>query len=400
MLNDEVKSSVLETLSKQRLFRYDCKTAEESEVSVFEKMFANFVGSRYAIAMNSCSSALFVSMLCTGIKPGDKVAVPAFTFIAVPSSIVHAGAQPVLIEVSDNYVIDLVDFENKIRDKDIKALMLSYMRGRVPNLYKVIELCDKYNVLLLEDAAHSLGVLFNEKQTGTFGIAGSYSMQSYKMIDGGEGGILVTDDRDVAFKAMLYAGCYEHNWKKHFGTEEDVVKLTAMTNSIPAYNFRMSNLTASVLIPQLDHVNGRVETMNNKYSTLVEILVKSEYIRIPQFTKNVRPAADSIQWEFVDLSSQQIDTILMVLLAEGIQIDVFKGSNARSFWNWTFFEQNAECPFTKDLIQRTVDFRLKDHLSLEDIRSIGNTILKVINQINVTSLEIKSNARQNIINTY
>jgi len=378
MLNDEVNSSVLETLRKQRLFRYDCNTPEESEVSIFEKKFAKYVGTQYAVAMNSCSSALFVALLCAGIKPGDKVAVPAFTFIAVPSSIVHAGALPVLVEVTEDYVMDLNDFETKVADGNVKALMLSYMRGRVPNLEKVIEICNKYNVIFLEDAAHSLGVLYSQTQTGTFGLAGAFSTQSYKMIDGGEGGVLVTNDKNIAFKAMLYAGCYEHNWEKHFGTKEDAAKLKDMTNSIPAYNFRMSNLTASVLNPQLKKIERRVEFLNNNYATLVDILLKCKNIRIPAFEENVRPAADSIQWEFINLSEHQINQIIAGLATNGIEINVFNGSNARSFWNWIFFEQNEKCPFTKELIQKTVDYRLRGNLSFGDIELIGNTILNEI----------------------
>jgi dTDP-4-amino-4,6-dideoxygalactose transaminase len=378
MLNDEVNSSVLETLRKQRLFRYDCNTPEESEVSIFEKKFAKYVGSQYAVAMNSCSSALFVALLCAGIKPGDKVAIPAFTFIAVPSSIVHAGALPVLIEVTEDYVMDLNDFEAKVADGSVRALMLSYMRGRIPNLDKVIEICNKYNIIFLEDAAHSLGVLYSQTQTGTFGLAGAFSAQSYKMIDGGEGGVLVTNDKNIAFKAMLYAGCYEHNWEKHFGTKDDTAKLKELTNSIPAYNFRMSNLTASVLNPQLKKIEGRVEFLNNNYVALVDILLKSKNIRIPAFAENIRPAADSIQWEFINLSEHQINQIIAGLATKGIEINVFNGSNARSFWNWMFFEQKEKCPFTKELIQKTVDYRLRGDLSFGDIDLIGNTILKEI----------------------
>lgn len=380
MIHDEVKKSVVEVLDKEKLFRYDCDHAHESETSILEKKFAQLVGTQYAIAMNSCSSALFVSLLCAGVKPGDRVAVPAFTFIAVPSSIVHAGAQPVLIEVDENYVMDLEDFEKKVKDGSVKALMLSYMRGRMPNLDKVIELCKKYNVVFLEDSAHSLGILWNGVQTGTLGLAGSYSAQSYKMIDGGEGGIMVTNDKEMAFKAMLYAGCYEHNWKKHYGTHEDEERLLEMTSSIPAYNFRMSNLSAAVLIPQLDDVEQRVEYFNKKYDRLIDILSKSDNIRIPKFTEGMRPAADSVQWEFKNLTAQKIADIKQELFEKGIKIEVFTGSNARCFWNWTYFTHNEECPFTKDLLQRTVDMRLRLHLSMDDIEHMGNTVVEVVNK--------------------
>jgi len=377
-INNDVVQSVVNVLHKERLFRYDCNQVEDSEVAVLEKKFSNYVGSTYGIAMNSCSSALFVSLLCAGIKQGDKVAIPAFTFIAVPSAIVHANAQPVLIEIDENYVLDLDDFENKIQEGDVKALMLSYMRGRVPDLDKVIHLCKKYNVILIEDSAHSLGVLWKGKQTGTLGLAGAYSAQSYKMIDGGEGGLMVTNNRNVAFKAMLYAGCYEANWKKHFGTEGAESELLKLANTLPAYNFRMSNLSAAVLLPQLEHVEKRVDRMNANYFKLAAILSVSKYIRIPKFTEGVRPAADSMQWEFIGLSYQKIDEIKTELNEAGIKVEVFTGGNARSFWNWTYFKQNEECLFTKDLVQRTADFRLSAYLTDSDIEVMGNKILEVI----------------------
>jgi len=378
MINDNVKKSVETLLNKEKLFRYDCDHAHESEVSQLEKKFTEIVGAKYAIAMNSCSSALFTSMLCAGVKPGDNVAVPAFTFIAVPSAIVHAGAQPILIDVDENYVIDLDKLEERFKQGGIKALLLSYMRGRIPDLDRVLSLCKTYDVAFLEDSAHSLGILYNGKQTGTFGIAGSYSAQSYKMIDGGEGGIMVTDDKEVAFKAMMYAGCYEHNWKKHFGTDEDEKQLLEMTSTLPAYNFRMSNLSASVLLPQLDEVDNRVKFLNEKFNTLVSILTTSEHIRIPEFTQGMRPAADSIQWEFIDLTAEQIAQIKEKLHENGVKIEVFTGSNARCFWNWKFFENQESCEYTKELLQRTADMRLRLHLSLDDVKELGQKVLEAI----------------------
>lgn len=381
IIDERVIQNVVKILKKEKLFRYDCYSAEESEVATFEREFSELVGSRYAVAMNSCSSALFVSLLCAGVKYGDKVAIPAFTFIAVPSAIVHAGAQPVLIEIDKDYVMDLVDFEAKISDGSVKVLMLSYMRGRAPNLDEVIELCEKYNVTLVEDSAHSLGVLWNGKQTGTFGLAGAYSAQSYKMIDGGEGGVLVTNNKDVAFKAMLYAGCYEKNWKKHFGTDDGEDDLAKLTNTLPAYNFRMSNLTAASLAPQLDQIDYRVMHFNENYQILATLLSTSNRIRLPNFTPGIRPAADSIQWEFVGLSEQQIKCVKEALFKHEIQVEIFSGDNARCFWNWSYFKQNESCDFTRDLIQRTVDMRLRHYLTKKDVETLGEKILEVVGSV-------------------
>lgn len=377
MIDDSVIDSVVTTLKEQRLFRYDCDTAEQSATALLEKSFAELVGANYAVAMNSCSSALFTSLLAAGVKQGDEVLLPAFTFIAVPSSIVHAGAIPRLIDVTEDYYIDLEKLEAAMTDKT-KALMLSYMRGRCPNMEAVKALCDAKGVTLIEDSAHSLGVLFNGKQTGLFGVAGSYSAQSYKMLDGGEGGIMVTNDEDVAFRAMLYAGCYERNYTKHFWTDGSAEKLDALVNSLPAYNFRMSNLSAAALIPQLRQVDDRVEHFNSNFYRLCDILESCKQIRIPKFAEGVRPAADSIQWEFIGMTSDQIAATVRELGEHGLKVGVFTGGNARCFWNWTFFDRQDECAYTRDLLQRTADMRLRLYLEPEDIDNIGKTLLAAI----------------------
>jgi len=380
IIDVEVQESVLAVLKQEKLFRYDCEDALESPTALFEREFSKLVGSKYAVAMNSCSSGLFVSLLCAGVTPNDKVAIPAFTFIAVPSAIIHAGAQPVLIEVDDNYVMNLDDFEAKAAGGGIKALMLSYMRGRVPDIDKVMSLCQQYDITLLEDSAHSLGVLWKGNQTGTFGLSGVFSAQSYKMIDGGEGGILVTDDDQTAFKAMLYSGCYENNWKKHFGTKLHAQAIGKLINTLPAYNFRMSNLSAAALMPQLKKIDQRVQHFNSNFNRLATILLASPHIRLPEFTKGTRPAPDSIQWEFKGLTPAQIAFIKQHLQGSGIRIEVFTGDNARCFWNWGFFKHHEECPYTRELIQNTVDLRLRPYLTSDDIDEIGAKVLAAIQE--------------------
>lgn len=377
MIDETVIDSAVRELKRQRLFRYDCDSPEESATARLEKRFAEVVGSNYAVAMNSCSSALFTSLLCAGIQPGDEVLIPAFAFIAVPSAIVHAGAVPRLVDVTEDYVIDIDDLERKIGPRT-KALMVVHMRGRCPDMHEVTEVAGRRGLVLIEDAAHALGVRFNGVQAGRFGLAGCYSAQSYKMIDGGEGGILVTDDEEVAFKAMLYAGCYEQNYRKHFWTSDADEKLAAMVNSLPAYNFRMSNLAAAVLIPQLEQIDARAEHFNSNFERLTNRLCKSDHIRVPQFPRGVTPAPDSVQWEFIGMDQNRISAVVAELAADGVRLEVFSGSNARCFWNWTFFHHQDECRYSRALLARTADMRLRLHLDAADIDELGAMILSAI----------------------
>jgi perosamine synthetase len=361
----------------KKLFRYDCDSPQESITSMLEKDFARLTGSKFAIAMNSCSSALFVSLLCCDIKPGDKVAIPAFTFIAVPSAIVHAHAHPVLIEITKDYVIDINDLEEKFKNNKIKVLLLSYMRGRVPNLDKVRSLCKKYNVSIVEDAAHALGVTWNDKKVGSFGKTGCFSMQSYKMLDGGEGGMLVTNDYEVAAKALLYSGCYEHNWKKHFGTKNIQQYLISITNTLPAFNFRMSNLTAGVIYSQLEEISIRKQIFKRHYTRLVNILKENENIYVPPFEDAVDPVPDSLQFYVTGFSDETLTEAKEYLNNNNVKIERFDKWNSRCFWNWKFFNRTEECETTKSILSCSFDLRLPIDLTSDKIDLLGKQIVDV-----------------------
>ena len=120
IFDEETINSVLATLERGKLFRYDCENSEESETSLLEQEIAEFLGFKYALAVNSCSSALFLALITANIGHGDEVLIPAFTFIAVPSAVVHAGAVPKLVEVDEDFMIDCDDLERKISPKTNK----------------------------------------------------------------------------------------------------------------------------------------------------------------------------------------------------------------------------------------------------------------------------------------
>lgn len=162
-------------LSGGDLFRYN--SPKDSPVARLERDFADMMGVPFALAVTSCSSALFLSLKALDIPPGGRVLVPAFTFAAVPSAIVHAGCVPVLVEVGDNYRIDLRDFESKL-DAGADAVMISHMRGHTSDMDAIMRLCEARNIPVVEDAAHSLGTLWSGRKIGTIGKIGCFSFQS------------------------------------------------------------------------------------------------------------------------------------------------------------------------------------------------------------------------------
>ncbi|MGE4326682.1 MAG: DegT/DnrJ/EryC1/StrS family aminotransferase, partial [Pseudodonghicola sp.] len=243
------------------LFRYTAP--QDAPVALLEREFADMIGSKYALAVSSCSAALFLSLKALNLPRDARVLIPGFTFAAVPSSIIHADCYPVLCEVKDNYRIDMADFEAKL-DQDIAAVIISHMRGHTSDMDAIMALCAARGIPVIEDAAHSLGTVWDGRNIGTIGKIGCFSFQSYKMINAGEGGILITDDADLVARAVIMSGAYEHNWKKHkgpHGDNSDTLQLAfeRWQNQLPLYNLRMSNLSAAVIRPQLPELMRRVE---------------------------------------------------------------------------------------------------------------------------------------------
>ena len=210
---EAARAAVEAMLQSGDLFRYTAP--QDAPVALLEREFAAMMGTRYALAVSSCSAALFLSIKALGLPRDARVMIPGFTFAAVPSSIVHADCIPVLCEVGENYRIDLADFEAKL--DDVQAVMISHMRGHTSDMDAIMALCEARGLPVIEDAAHSLGTEWHGRKIGTIGKVGCFSFQSYKLVNAGEGGILITDDADLVARAVIMSGAYEHNWAKHMG---------------------------------------------------------------------------------------------------------------------------------------------------------------------------------------
>lgn len=368
-----------EILRKSDLYRYGTPSTEVSEVTQLEKDFAKYVGTKYALAVNSCSSAIFLSLIGSGIKPGDKVLVPAVTFTAVPSAIINAGAIPVLIECTESYQIDIEDFKNKI-SKETKALLISHMRGHVSDMDEIVKICKKNNIILLEDAAHSLGVLWKGKQTGTIGKVGSYSFQSHKIINSGEGGMLVTNDEEIAVKATIYSGAFENWWKKH-QIQSDL--FPKYLKDLPIYNLRMSNVTAALIRPQIKLIEKKTKIYIKNYLLMSEILSTYKQITIPKRDPRERMSPDTIQFNIHGFSKKELVLFMEIMKEEGLSIYAFGADegNVRVYTNWRYLGNIPNLPITQNFLKTACDLRLPVFLTQENIYMIGGIIINILNYI-------------------
>jgi dTDP-4-amino-4,6-dideoxygalactose transaminase len=366
------------------LFRYTAP--QDAPVALLEAEFAKLLGSKFALAVSSCSAALFLSLKAFGLPRDARVLIPGFTFAAVPSSVVHAECIPVLCEVGENYRIDMVDFEAKL--DGVQAVIISHMRGHTSDMDAIMALCDARDIPVIEDAAHSLGTTWHGRNIGTIGKIGCFSFQSYKMINAGEGGILITDDADLVAQAVIMSGAYEHNWKKHKGPQGDnspelEQAFARWQNQLPLYNLRMSNLSAAVIRPQIPELARRVRDGLSNHDYVADRLNTSPHIDVPAPLEPERRAPDSIQFNLVDMDDNDIRAFAAATEARGVKVQVFGLSqdNARAFWNWQFLPEKFELPQTRAMLMKACDVRLPVRLTREELDVISDILLASVGEV-------------------
>ncbi len=370
------RSEIERLLTSGDLFRY---TSEGSPVALLEQEFADLMGSRYALAVASCSAALFLSLKALDLPRGAKVLIPAFTFAAVPSAVVHADMVPVLVEVGSNYRVDMADFETKLDGAD--AVVISHMRGHTSDMDAIMALCNARDIPVIEDAAHSLGTEWHGRKIGTIGKIGCFSFQSYKLVNAGEGGILITDDPEVAARCIIMSGAYESNWKKHQGMQNSFM---LWQNKLPLYNMRMQNLSAAVIRPQLPEVATRVAKGRAGHDRVADRLNECPWLTVPPALPPEQRAPDSIQFNlsggWTDAQALQFQSRAK---ARGITVQVFglSDGNARAYWNWEFLGPQADLPQTRTMLMRACDVRLPTRLTTVELDFIAEAIVSAAEDV-------------------
>lgn len=375
----EARTAIDELLQSGDLFRYTA--ADDAPVSLLEEEFADLMGAKYGLAVSSCSAALFLSLCALDLPKEARVLIPGFTFAAVPSAVIHARCVPLLCEVGDNYRLDLTDFAAKLPNVD--AVIISHMRGHTSDMDAIMALSDAANVPVIEDAAHSLGTLWQGRKIGTIGRVGCFSFQSYKMINAGEGGIMITDDADLVARAIIMSGAYEHNWRKHPVLHDAFAR---HQNQLPLYNLRMSNLSAAVIRPQLPHLSRRGADGLRNHDYVARKLSQSPFIEVPAPLKGEIRAPDSIQFNLKDMDGNTIRAFAKAAGAGGVTVQVFGQStdNARAFWNWQFIKDLPELPQTRTMLMRACDIRLPVHLTEPELDQVCETVLEALDSVTQT----------------
>ncbi len=251
----------------------------------FEEQFAKYVGSKYAIGVTSCTAALFLSLLSSGIGEGDEVITTIFTFAATANAIIHTGAKPVFVDIEkDTFNIDPKKIQEKITKKT-KAIIPVHYAGRPVNLDAIHEIAKKNNLLVIEDAAHAVGSKYKSKMIGSFGNLVCYSFHPIKNISTGDGGMITTDNEEVAQKLsrLRLHGMSKDAWKRHSAAGSwryDILEA--------GYKYNMTDIAAALGIHQLKKLEKFI-TARTKYAEIYTgLLSKVPEVTVPTSGTNVR----------------------------------------------------------------------------------------------------------------
>ena len=253
---EEERKEVEDVLTSGYLSRYGREDDPQFKHKVFsfEAEFSHKMGSQYCVAVNSGTSALMASLVAVGIKPGDEVLIPGYTFIASISSVIAVGGRPVLVEVDESLTMDPADAENKITDRT-RIIMPVHMLGNPCYMARLQALAQKFNLSIIEDCCQALGGSFSGQRLGTFGALGTFSLNNFKVINSGDGGVLITNNHE------LYQRAFAFHDQGHMPLRKGV-ELGKRT--LIGINMRMNELTGAFALGQLRKLDSILSTLRHK----------------------------------------------------------------------------------------------------------------------------------------
>ncbi len=260
----EEMDAVMEVMKSGYLFRYGSESDPKflHTVSSLEKEFAFYCNTRFGLATSSGTVSLLASALAMGLRPGDEIIVPSYTFVASYTSMIFAGLVPVLTEIDESLTMDPDDIESRITPHT-KAVMPVHMLGNPCNMDRIMAIAKKHNLMVLEDCCQAAGASYKGHKVGSIGNIGAFSLNIFKTINSGDGGLVVTNDEALYETAF---GVHDQGHKPmRFGVEVG-------NRNILGLNFRMNEITAAVGLAQLkkiDKITAVLRQKRNRFKSLI-----------------------------------------------------------------------------------------------------------------------------------
>jgi perosamine synthetase len=338
------------------------------EVREFEKRIADYVDVRYAFAVNSGTSALHAVLAAHGIGEGDEVIVPSFTFIATANAPLFVGAEPVFAEIEEEtYGLDPADVEKKITSKT-KAIIPIHYGGSPCRIDEIQQIAQGHNLLLIEDAAESLGAAVSERKVGAFGDSAILSFCAPKVITTGEGGMVLTDSSDIYEKVKLICNHGRLEIRDYFSSTAQMEYVSL------GYNFRMSTMTAALGIAQIEKIDNIIRMRRENAAYMSERLSKIEALKTPTVPDRFFHVYQLYTIRLMNNSVLRND-LLQYLLEKGIMTKVyFFPVHLTQFYRQQFGYSESYLPLTEKVASEVLTLPMYPTLTKEEINYIAQSI--------------------------
>ena len=326
------------------------------KLAEFEKAFCQYVGRRYAVAVNSGTSGLFLCLEAMGIRPGDEVITTPFTFIATSNTIMMTGAKPVFVDIDPASLnIDSAKIEKAITSKT-KAIMPVEVFGNPAGMDKVCDIARKHNLRVVEDSCEGLGSILDGKKVGVFGDICVFAFYPNKQMTTGEGGMILTDDEHLA---QMCASLRNQGRGRGAGW---------LAHQRLGYNYRLCDINCALGIVQLSRIEEFVEKRRAVARMYKQLLAGDDRIEVPDEPKGVR-----MSW-FVFVirlrkgyTKTQRDALLKKLIERGIQVsNYFPPVHLQPFMVEQFGYKEGDFPITESVCERTIALPFHNNLSAEE----------------------------------
>ena len=368
-------AAALDVLRHGRLHRYNVAPGEVAEAALLEEEFAAFTGARYCLAVASGGSAMATALRALQLKPGDPVLSNAFTLAPVPGAIASLGARPVFVEVTEDLTIDLPHLEVQAQASGATVLLLSHMRGHVGDMDALMALCDRLGVRVVEDCAHTMGATWRGVASGRHGVIGCYSTQTYKHMNSGEGGFLVTDDADLAARAVLLSGSYMLYARHRAAPGPEVFE--ALRLDIPNISSRMDNLRAAVLRPQVAMLADRRDRWRALYQGMEAGLQATPGLRLIPRPAHEEYMGSSFQFLLPGWEAARVAAFVTRSAARGVELKWFGAADPVAFTSryshWRYAAPEP-LPQTDRVLAGLIDMRLPLTFTPQDVALIARII--------------------------
>jgi dTDP-4-amino-4,6-dideoxygalactose transaminase len=347
------------------------------KVAQFEEMFRDYKGTRYAMAVSSCTSALHLSMLAIGIQPGDEVIVPAMTFTATASAVIHAGGVPVLADCQRNTMnIDPADIERKITSKT-RAIIPVHFAGRACDMDAITDIARRRNLKVVEDCAHAIETEYHGQKAGTFGDLGCFSFYVTKNIVTGEGGMTLTNNSKYArvIKTMALHGMTKDAWRR-FGDEG--YKHYAVV--FAGYKYNMTDMQAAIGIHQLPRIELYWKRRNEVWQAY-DNAFRELRVFTPEPVEPNTKHAFHLYTMLLDIDNLHLsrDEFLDEMTKRNIGVGVhYIALHLHPYYKQTFNYKRGDFPNAEWISDRTVSLPLSAKLTAKDVNDVIDAVNEVL----------------------